>query len=121
MIIANSYITDLGNEYNLLPISVIVENNNLTQEQIIEYLPDTLAFYYRVVPSNFFVCDVKSLIRRKLKLVFEDNTIITIDFPEPFNTIDLEELKDNPDITSYETIGEQISQYRLGLILKDGL
>ncbi len=114
MLFANTYRNDLGREYQFMELSSnIIGGNISTEQELLNFLPNEISDFIRVVPEKTLTCQVPALVKRKILLVYTD-VRIEIDFPQPFvNNLEFQALIDNANIINFKIIGEKIFNWSL--------
>lgn len=110
------YTTDMGRVYPFLSLSAVVENNQSTNFNPLDFLPiNDLSQLINQKQS----CAVSSLTPRKIRIFASDGAQFLFNYYRPFNQALEDYLINNLDVTAYEWIGERIKYGRLKRMLEN--
>lgn len=110
---AANYILDMGYQFNLVSINVVLAPNSpATAFDPESILPSS---YLALVKTSIFSCKLCGVNPRKIEVQAGSGHIIYIDMPLPFARIEarqvVSDLKSNNTISSVKTIGERVQAF----------
>ena len=112
-----SYLTDTGFTYPLLPVSIVLKTEITSDIDILSLLP--------VATQNLVLdiskpCSVPNLIPRSIKLFLSDDSSYQVNYPLPFNQQLFNSLSASITVRAFELVGENIKYSRLQRMLNRG-
>lgn len=116
MIIWQQYTTDMGRVYPFLSLSAVVENNQSTNFNVLDFLPNN---DLSSLVDHKHSCLVKGLTPRKIRIFTTDGAQLLFNYYQPFNQVLEDYLINNLDVVAYEWIGEKIKYGRLKRMLEN--
>lgn len=109
------YRTDAGRLYPYYRLEVDQVNNISTQfDDPIMFLPNEIK---NLIITTQNICNVRGLLPRILNLTFIDNAAYSITCALPFNSQLKNHLANQPEIKSFQFVGEKIKHSRLKRLL----
>ena len=112
-----SYLTDTGFTYPLLPVSIVLKSQITSDIDILSLLPVTIQ--NQVLNINK-PCSVPNLIPRSIKLFLSDDSRYELNYPVPFDQQLFNSLSAAIAVRAFELVGENIKYSRLQRMLNRG-